>query len=70
MKPSAKPYWLASEICDILGVEHLEAFSNSQVVVSQVKGEYEACDIAIITYLAKVKEKSSMFKKFEIKHVP
>ena len=34
------------------------------------RGEYEAHDPVAVAYLAKVKEKSSMFKKFEIEHVP
>jgi len=38
--------------------------------VSQVRGDYEAHYPAMATYLAKVKEKSSMFEKFEIEHVP
>ena len=40
------------------------------MVVSQVKVEYEAHDLDIVTYLAKVKEISYMIKKFKIEHVP
>ena len=53
-----------------LEAEHLCAFSDSQLIVSQVKGEYEACDAAVMAYLTKVKEWSLSFKKFEIEHVP
>jgi len=38
--------------------------------VSQVKGIYEACDIAMVAYLSKVKEKSCTFKTFKIENVP
>jgi len=53
-----------------LGAEHLCAFSDSQLVVSQVTGEYEASNVAMVAYLATVKEHSLSFKTFEIKHVP
>ena len=58
------------DLCYALGVEHLCAFSDSQLIVSQVKGEYEARNVAMMAYLTKVKEQSLSFKKFEIKHVP
>lgn len=35
-----------------------------------MKVDYEAHDPDIVAYLAKVKEISSMFKKFKIEHVP
>jgi len=57
------------DLCYALGVEHLCAFFDSQLIVSQVKGEYEACNAAMIAYLTKVKEWSLSFKKFEIEHV-
>ena len=57
------------EICNALGVIHLTAFSNSQLVVSQVKGEFAARDPSMVAYLAKVKKKSSMFQKFKIEHL-
>ena len=53
-----------------LGAEHLCAFSDSQLIVSQVMGEYEARDAVMAAYLSKVKERAKCFKKFEIKHVP
>jgi len=57
------------KICNILGVEYLKALSDFQLVVSQVMGEYEACDTTRIACSAKVTEKASMFKKFKIEHV-
>jgi len=58
------------EIYSKLGEECLKAFSDSQLVVSQMKGEYEAHDPSMVAYLAKVKKKYTMFKKFKIEHVP
>ena len=58
------------DLCCTLGVEHLRAFFDSQLIVSQVMGEYEARDAIIMAYLAKVKERSKSFTTFKIKHVP
>ena len=55
------------DLCHTLGAERLRAFSDSQPVVSQVKGEYEVHDVTMVAYLSKVKEKSQAFKNFEIK---
>jgi len=57
------------DICNALGAECLKTFSNFQLVVSQARGGYEVRDPTIVAYLAKVKEKSCMFKKFQIEHV-
>ena len=57
-------------VCCTLGAEHLCAFSDSQLIVSQVMGEYEARDAVMMAYLALVNERASTFKMFEIKHVP
>jgi len=57
------------KFCNILGAEHLKSFSNSQLVVTKVKREYEARDTVMVTYLAKVMEKSSISKRFEVEHV-
>ena len=58
------------DLCYALGVEHLCAFSDSQLIVSQAKGNFEARDATMMSYLTKVKERSLSFKKFEIEHVP
>ena len=47
-----------------------QGFLGHQLVVTQVKGEYEAHDVTMVAYLSKVKEKSHIVKKFEIEHVP
>jgi len=58
------------DLCYTLGAKHLHAFFDSQLIVSQVAGEYEARDAVIMAYLAKVKKRSESFKTFEINHVP
>ena len=58
------------DLCYTLGAEHLCAFFDSQLIVSQVMGEYEARDAVMAAYLSKVKERAKCFKKFEIKNVP
>jgi len=65
-----KALMVGMEICNALGVRYLKAFCNSQLVLSQVRGEYEAHHPIMVGYLAKVKERSSMFKKFKIEYVP
>lgn len=54
------------EIYNVLRAEYLKAFSDCQLVVSQVRGGYETRDMAMVACLVMVKEKSSMFMKFEI----
>jgi len=58
------------DLCHTLGAKCLKAFSDSQLVVSQVKGEYEAYDATMVAYLSKVKEKSQAFENFEREYVP
>ena len=58
------------DLCCMLGAEHLCAFSDSQLIVSQVMGEYKARDAVMMAYLALIKERVKTFKIFEIKHVP
>jgi len=56
------------DLCHALRAECLRALSNSQLVLSRLKGEYEAVDVTIVAYLSKLKEKSQRFKNFEIEH--
>jgi len=58
------------DLCCTLEAEHLCAFSDSQLIVSQVMGEYEARDAVMMAYLALVKERAKTFRIFKIKHVP
>jgi ribonuclease HI/dsDNA-binding SOS-regulon protein len=53
-----------------LGVRVLEAFSDSQIVVQQVNGEYEARDRSLQRYLEMVKPLIAGFNGFELTQVP
>ena len=50
-----------------LGGDVLELYSNSQLVVGQVNGEFKARDEKIQGYLAKVKRAWAQFKSFVLK---
>ena len=49
-----------------LGANKLKAYSDSQLVVRQVLGEYEAREDAMIKYLAQVKHLIGEFNSFEM----
>jgi ribonuclease HI len=53
-----------------LGATAITLCSDSQLVVSQIKGEYQARERLLQRYLAKVKESLLGLSKFEIKHIP
>ncbi|XP_056688345.1 uncharacterized protein [Spinacia oleracea] len=52
------------------GAAEVLILSNSQLIVSQVKGEYEAKDDAMIKYLEKVHQEVQQLTSFEIQHIP
>lgn len=54
--------WVAKE----LGVQDLEMYSGSQLVIRHIKGDYEAWKENKIKYLTKVKDLASTFHSFEI----
>jgi len=58
------------EIRNVFGVECLKAFSDSWLVVGEVSGKCEAYNPTMVASMAKVNDKSSLLKKFTIKHVP
>ncbi|KAK0582675.1 hypothetical protein LWI29_028411 [Acer saccharum] len=58
------------KISTVLGVDEVEIFSDSQVVVNQVLDEYQARDESMITYLELAKELLERFKEYRIVHVP
>ena len=45
-------------------------FSDSRLVVGQVKGELEARDVRMQGYLSQVKHLQSGFESFNILHIP
>ncbi|XP_057463265.1 uncharacterized protein LOC130753291 [Actinidia eriantha] len=53
-----------------LGVDSLDAFSDSQLVVNQVQGEYFAKDSRMIAYLDEVKIMMGKIKNFKICQIP
>jgi ribonuclease HI len=53
-----------------LGATAISLCSDSQLVVSQIKGEYQTREPLLQRYLAKVKESLLGLSKFEIKHIP
>jgi ribonuclease HI len=53
-----------------LGATAITICSESQLVVSQIKGEYKAREPFLQRYLAKVKDSLLGLSKFEIKHIP
>ena len=53
-----------------MGRDIVEMFSNSRLVVSQVKGELEARDERMQGYLSQVKHLQSGFESFNLLHIP
>ncbi|XP_071918949.1 uncharacterized protein [Coffea arabica] len=53
-----------------MGITAIQVRSDSQLVVLQVLGEYEAKDEVMKKYLAKVREAVALFETFEIERVP
>ena len=54
--------WVATE----MGVDSLDAFNDSQLVVNQVQGDYLAKDTRMVAYLDEVKTMSWKIKDFRI----
>jgi ribonuclease HI len=57
---------LASE----MEAKHLQVKSDSQLVVSQVQGNFQAKDEQLIKYLTKVDLLKQGFNSFDIEHIP
>ncbi|XP_057518454.1 uncharacterized protein LOC130799372 [Amaranthus tricolor] len=58
------------KICHEAGAKSLSAFSDSQLIVGQVNGEFEAKDDSMKMYLQQVKEFVKNFEKFTVFHIP
>ncbi|XP_024027041.1 uncharacterized protein LOC112093216 [Morus notabilis] len=58
------------QLASHLKIERLKIFSDSQLVVGQVKEEYQARGERMGAYLRKVKEELAKFKSYEIQQVP
>ncbi|KAJ0909268.1 putative nucleotidyltransferase, Ribonuclease H [Helianthus annuus] len=50
--------------------KHVEASTDSQLVVKQYQGEYEAKDGVMARYVAKVKETTKAFGTFKLEYIP
>ncbi|CAJ2677123.1 unnamed protein product [Trifolium pratense] len=50
--------------------EEIKIFTDSQLVASQITGEYQTKDERLTEYLNLIKEKLTKFRQTEIKHVP
>ncbi|XP_021980658.1 uncharacterized protein LOC110876804 [Helianthus annuus] len=53
-----------------MNAKHVEASTDSQLVVKQYQGEYEAKDSIMAQYVAKVKETTKTFKTFKLEYIP
>ena len=53
-----------------MGVKAVKAFSDSKLVVGQVRGEVEARDSRMQEYLGQVRSIQEKFEVFDLSHVP
>ena len=53
-----------------LGAEEVKVFTDSQLVASQIKGEYQAKSDHLAEYLTLVKHKLMKFRAWEVEHIP
>jgi len=53
-----------------VGADEVIAYSDSQLVVNQFNGDYEAKDSRMETYLEVVRDLAKIFKKFELIRIP
>ena len=53
-----------------MGEKSVKVFSDSRLVISQVKGEFEAKDERMQGYLSQVKCLQSKFDSFDLLHIP
>ncbi|XP_057545948.1 uncharacterized protein LOC130824941 [Amaranthus tricolor] len=58
------------KICHEAGTKVLSTFSDSQLIVGQVNGEFEAKDEGMKMYLQQVREFVKKFDKFTLVHIP
>ncbi|XP_057247305.1 uncharacterized protein LOC130589767 [Beta vulgaris subsp. vulgaris] len=61
---------LGIQLCKAAGARELKTHSDSQLIVGQVTGEYEAKEDSMRMYLRKVKEEITSLSQFSITHIP
>ncbi|KAL0427224.1 UNVERIFIED_CONTAM: Ribonuclease HI [Sesamum latifolium] len=52
------------------GASHLLAYSDSQLIVKQVNGEYEVKEESMVQYLQQIEELKTKFKSFQLHQIP
>jgi hypothetical protein len=57
------------ELLNCMGVKHVKAFDDSQLVVQQVLGEYQCFDGTLNSYLEKCWGIIHSFDEFSIRHI-
>ncbi|XP_035841372.1 uncharacterized protein Mb2253c-like [Helianthus annuus] len=57
-------------LAEKMKAKHVEASTDSQLVVKQYQGEYEAKDNTMAQYMAKVKEMANVFETFKLEYIP
>ena len=53
-----------------MGGKTVEMFSNSRLVIDQVKGQLEAWDTRMQEYLSQVRRIQTKFEFFDLSHIP
>ena len=53
-----------------MGIKQIKILSDSQLIVNQMKGSYQARDLKMTTYLKKAIELKETFNKENIQHIP
>ncbi|GAU41894.1 hypothetical protein TSUD_170050 [Trifolium subterraneum] len=57
-------------LAEDMGAEEIKIYTDSQLVASQVSGEYQTKEERLLEYLNLIKIKLAKFKETEVKHVP
>ncbi|KAL0454246.1 UNVERIFIED_CONTAM: hypothetical protein Slati_0763800 [Sesamum latifolium] len=52
------------------GALYLLAYSDSQLIVKRVSGEYEAKEESMVRYLQQIEELKTKFKSFQLQQIP
>ena len=61
---------LGMQFAEELNIQHLEAYGDSQLIVNQVRGEYEVRHEDLIPYHIVVLKQAEKFKGFFIEYIP
>ncbi|MCI08173.1 putative gag polyprotein, partial [Trifolium medium] len=65
-----KAFLAGLRLAEDVGAKEIKIYTDSQLVASQVLGEYQAKNNNLSEYLALVREKISKFDSAEVQHVP